>query len=201
MKRCFDIFIASILLILTMWLMVLIAVVVRLTIGKNVIFKQTRIGLYEKPFVIYKFITMKELRDNKGILLPDEQRATKLGAFLRRWGVDELPQLLNVLKGDMSLVGPRPLLPSYLSIYTQEERRRHLVRPGITGLAQIYGRNQISWQDKFKYDIQYVETNNVRLDVAILFRTIVIVIGAKYVDKNALEYGKNLIESRENQKK
>jgi lipopolysaccharide/colanic/teichoic acid biosynthesis glycosyltransferase len=132
-----------------------------------------RPGLHGKPFVMYKFCTMLDLRDKEGNLLPDEQRLTGIGRFLRSTSLDELPELINVLKGEMSLVGPRPLLMEYLDRYTPEQARRHNVKPGITGWAQVNGRNAISWEDKFKLDVWYVDNWSLWLDIKILFLTII----------------------------
>ena len=144
--------------------------------GSPVLFKQVRPGLRGRPFMMYKFRTMTDERDIQGRLLPDEQRLTKLGRFLRSTSLDELPELFNVLKGDMSLVGPRPLLMEYLPLYTPEQARRHEVRPGITGWAQVNGRNAISWEEKFRYDVWYVDNWSFWLDIKILWMTIVSVL-------------------------
>ena len=136
-------------------------------------FKQTRPGQYGKPFQIYKFRTMTDAKDENGELLPDEQRMTPVGRFIRNSSIDELPQLINVLKGDISLVGPRPLLMEYLPLYNQEQKKRHNVKPGITGWAQINGRNAISWDAKFKLDVWYVENQSFKLDMYIIYKTIV----------------------------
>ena len=152
--------------------MLLIALAIRITMGSPVIFRQVRPGLHGRPFVIYKFRTMLDLRDEKGNLLPDEKRLTRLGKFLRRFSLDELPELWNVVKGDMSLVGPRPLLMEYLPLYTPEQARRHEVKPGLTGWAQINGRNALSWEEKFKLDVWYVDNLSFWLDMKIIFLTI-----------------------------
>jgi lipopolysaccharide/colanic/teichoic acid biosynthesis glycosyltransferase len=136
-------------------------------------FTQVRIGLHEKPFRLYKFRTMNEKQDKNGNLLSDNQRLTSTGLFFRKYSLDELPQLLNVLKGDMSLIGPRPLLPQYLPLYDANQRKRHLVRPGITGLAQVNGRNNVPWQERFAWDIQYAETVSLRTDLQILSLTFI----------------------------
>jgi len=133
-----------------------------------VLFRQERPGLHGKPFTIYKFRTMLDLRDEQGNLLPDEQRMPPIGRFLRRTSLDELPELLNVLKGEMSLVGPRPLLMRYLNRYTREQARRHEVKPGITGWSQVNGRNALTWEEKFKLDVWYVDHWNLRLDIKIM---------------------------------
>lgn len=159
-------------LILTSPVMAITALLVRLTMGKPVLFRQVRPGLHGKPFILYKFRTMTDERDEQGNLLPDEQRLTRLGRFLRRTSLDELPELWNVLKGDMSLVGPRPLLMEYLPLYTPEQFRRHEVKPGITGWAQVNGRNAITWEEKFKLDTWYVDNLSFWFDIKIIFMTV-----------------------------
>lgn len=144
--------------------------------GHPILFKQIRPGLYGKPISIFKFRTMNDKRDEQGNMLPGKMRLTKLGIFLRKYSLDELPQLFNVLKGELSLVGPRPLLMEYLSIYTEEQARRHEVKPGITGWAQINGRNAINWDEKFKLDIWYVNNLSLALDMKILLLTIIKVV-------------------------
>lgn len=175
-KRLFDVIASAVLLIVLSPLMLVIAALVWANAGSPVIFKQVRPGLHGRPFTMYKFRTMTDARDENGRLLPDEQRLTKFGRFLRSTSLDELPELFNVLKGDMSLVGPRPLLMEYLPLYTPEQARRHEVRPGITGWAQVNGRNAISWEEKFKYDVWYVDNWSLWLDLKILFMTIVAVL-------------------------
>lgn len=175
-KRLFDVIASAVLLIVLSPLMLVIAALVWVNLGTPVIFKQVRPGLHGRPFTLYKFRTMTDARDENGRLLPDEQRLTKFGRFLRSTSLDELPELFNVLKGDMSLVGPRPLLMEYLPLYTPEQARRHEVRPGITGWAQVNGRNAISWEEKFKYDVWYVDNWSLWLDLKILFMTIVAVL-------------------------
>ncbi len=173
MKRLFDIVLAGSSLILLSWLLVLIALLIRVVLGKPVFFKQHRPGLNGKPFLIYKFRTMETVYNSSGELNPDKERITKFGSWLRQKSLDELPSLWNVLCGDMSLVGPRPLLMEYLELYTSEQMRRHDVRPGITGWAQVNGRNAISWEEKFKLDVWYVDNHSFYLDVKILCMTIV----------------------------
>lgn len=140
-------------------------------LGAPILFKQQRPGLNGKPFQLYKFRTMTDKRDSAGKLMPDCERLTSFGRFLRKYSLDELPQLFNVIKGDLSLVGPRPLLMEYLPLYTKEQAKRHLVKPGITGWAQVNGRNAISWEEKFKLDVWYVENQTFLLDFKILFLT------------------------------
>ncbi len=176
MKRLFDIGGSLFLLLALLPLLLLIAIVVRATLGSPVLFKQKRPGLHGKPFYIYKFRTMSNEKDKAGNLLPDEERLTPLGGFLRRFSMDELPELFNVLKGDMSLVGPRPLHMKYLNRYTPEQARRHEVRPGITGLAQIKGRNLLTWEERFKMDVWYIDNWSFFLDIKILLLTLLKVI-------------------------
>ena len=147
-------------------------VLIRIKLGSPIIFKQDRPGLNEKIFTMYKFRTMTDHVDNNGNLLPDSERLTKFGKLLRASSLDELPELINILQGDMSLIGPRPLLIEYLPLYNSEQKHRHDVRPGLTGLAQVNGRNAISWQDKFKYDIEYVNNITILSDLKIIFLTI-----------------------------
>ncbi len=172
MKRIFDVALASLgILLLAIPLLFLICAV-RLRLGSPVFFRQVRPGFHGKSFEILKFRTMTDARGADGELLPDPDRLTKFGALLRSTSLDELPELWNVLKGDMSLVGPRPLLTEYLPLYSTEQARRHDVRPGITGLAQISGRNAISWEEKFRLDVWYVDHVSVWLDIVILWRTV-----------------------------
>lgn len=172
MKRAIDIFFSFIGLIFLSPILFLIAILVRIKLGNPVIFSQPRPGLHSKIFNMYKFRTMLSSTDSSGNLLPDAQRLTPLGKTLRSYSLDELPELWNVLIGNMSLVGPRPLLVEYLDLYTPEQLRRHDVKPGITGWAQVNGRNALSWNEKFELDIWYVENKNVFLDIKIIFLTI-----------------------------
>jgi len=171
-KRLLDIILASLLLILFSPLMALIALAIRVTMGRPILFRQPRIGYRGRVFIIYKFRTMTDERDEQGNLLPDERRLTPFGAWLRSWSLDELPELFNVLKGEMSLVGPRPLLVEYLDRYTPEQFRRHEVKPGITGWAQVNGRNALTWEEKFRLDVWYVDNWTVWLDFKILLLTV-----------------------------
>lgn len=171
-KRAFDLAISIAGLLVTLPLGLMIACLIRLTMGPPVFFKQTRPGLYGKPFRMIKFRTMVDARGKDGELLEDSERVTKLGRFLRSTSLDELPEFWNVLTGDMSLVGPRPLLVEYLPLYTERQYRRHEVRPGITGWAQINGRNAIDWEQKFELDVWYVENVSFWLDVKILLSTV-----------------------------
>ena len=171
LKRLFDLFVTFAGLILLLPLLLVLALLVRLKHGAPVFFRQTRPGLHGRPFKMVKFRTMTDERGADGNLLPDEQRLTGFGKFMRSTSLDELPELWNVLKGEMSLVGPRPLLMEYLPLYSQEQARRHKVRPGITGWAQVNGRNAISWEDKFKLDVWYVDNWSLWLDMKILWLT------------------------------
>ena len=179
LKRLIDIIGSLIGLALISPLIAIISIIIYFTMGRPILFKQVRPGLREKPFVIYKFRTMLDLRDEKGNLLPDEKRLTPLGRFIRTFSIDELPEFINVLKGDMSLVGPRPLRIEYLDRYTPEQARRHNVKPGITGWAQVNGRNAISWEEKFKLDAWYLDNWNILLDLKIIFLTILQVLKRK----------------------
>ncbi|EHZ2724208.1 sugar transferase [Vibrio parahaemolyticus] len=172
MKRLFDFFASLFGLILLSPIIALVAWKIRKNLGSPVLFRQTRPGLNGKPFEMVKFRTMKDAVDAQGNPLPDSERMTPFGDKLRNSSLDELPELWNVLKGEMSLVGPRPLLMQYLPLYSKEQARRHEVRPGVTGWAQINGRNAISWEDKFKLDVWYVDNRNLWLDIKILFLTV-----------------------------
>ena len=171
-KRLLDIIIASIALILLSPLYLYVAYKVRKNLGSPVIFRQVRPGLHGKPFEMIKFRTMTDERDPEGNLLPNEQRLPRFGKMLRATGLDEMPELWNVIKGDMSIVGPRPLLMDYLPLYNAEQAKRHNVRPGMTGHAQVNGRNSISWEEKFKLDTWYVENQSIWLDFKIMFQTV-----------------------------
>lgn len=171
-KRMLDFILSLVALIILMPLMIIIWILVRIKLGKPAIFKQQRPGKNEKIFTLYKFRTMTEEKDENGKLLPDEKRLTKFGKILRSTSLDELPELINILKGDMSIVGPRPLAVCYLPYYNEHEKHRHDVRPGLTGLAQINGRNNISWEERFKYDIQYVNKLTLKNDMLIILKTI-----------------------------
>ncbi|MFF2092856.1 MULTISPECIES: sugar transferase [Paenibacillus] len=173
MKRLFDLVLSVPAALLLLPVMAAVGLVVRLKLGSPVLFKQQRPGKYGNPFYVLKFRTMRDAVDRNGQPLPDEARMTKVGHLLRKLSLDELPQLFNVIRGDMSLVGPRPLLMEYLTLYTEEQARRHDVRPGITGWAQVNGRNTVSWEDKFKLDIEYVEKQSLGFDLRILVKTVV----------------------------
>ena len=170
-KRIFDILCSALMLVSLAPVFVMIAILVARRLGTPIFFKQVRPGLDGKPFVLIKFRTMIDRRDAEGNLLPDKERMTKTGHFLRSASLDELPELINVLRGDMSLVGPRPLLMEYLPLYSHEQARRHEVRPGLTGWAQVNGRNAVSWDEKFKLDVWYVDNQSFWLDLKILLIT------------------------------
>ncbi|WP_025027148.1 sugar transferase [Caldalkalibacillus mannanilyticus] len=172
MKNIFDITVGVVALVLLLPIICVVALLVRLKLGSPILFKQERPGLHGRPFKIYKFRTMTDARDELGNLLSDDIRLTRFGKLLRKLSLDELPQLFNVVKGELSLVGPRPLLMEYLSLYTPEQARRHDVKPGITGWAQVNGRNAITWEEKFKYDVWYVDNRSFWLDIKILFLTV-----------------------------
>ena len=167
---------ALVLVLLLSPLILVIALAVRLRLGGPVLFSQQRPGLHGRPFQLVKFRTMTQCRDGDGALLPDAQRLTSFGQWLRRSSLDELPELFNILRGDMVFVGPRPLLMEYLPLYSHEQARRHLVRPGLTGWAQVQGRNSLSWEDKFRLDVWYVDNRSLVLDLWIVWLTIVTVI-------------------------
>ena len=172
MKRCFDV-VATIAALLLLWpLLLLLCLAVRCALGSPIFFAQLRPGLHGRAFRIYKFRTMTGANDSGGSPLPDDKRLTRFGKFLRSSSLDELPELINVLKGEMSLVGPRPLLMEYLPLYSPEEARRHEILPGITGWAQVNGRNAISWEERFRLDIWYVENRTFLLDLRILWLTV-----------------------------
>ena len=173
-KRLFDVLFSASLLIVLSPVILIIALIVYVKMGRPILFSQERPGLYEKIFTLYKFRTMTNAYGPDGKLLPDSSRLSRFGKILRSTSLDELPELWNILKGDMSFVGPRPLLVQYLSLYSDEQRHRHDVRPGLTGLAMIHGRNNLNWNDKFAYDLQYVEQQSFLLDMKILLWTVVI---------------------------
>jgi sugar transferase EpsL len=176
MKRIFDIAVSSILLVVLAPVMVLVASMIATRLGRPVLFRQVRPGLHARPFTLLKFRTMRNTTSADGSLLPDADRLTPLGVFLRSMSLDELPQLWNVLRGDMSLVGPRPLLVEYLPYYTAEQTRRYEVRPGMTGWAQVNGRNAVSWQQRLALDVWYVDHHSLLLDAKVLWLTLIRVI-------------------------
>ncbi|WP_088070488.1 sugar transferase [Gottfriedia luciferensis] len=171
MKRVIDLIVSVSILILLSPILIVTAIMVRLKLGAPILFTQQRPGLHGKPFNLYKFRTMSNLLDSKGQLLSDELRLTSFGKLLRKYSLDEFPQLINVIRGEMSLVGPRPFLMEYLPLYSKEQMARHNVKPGITGWAQVNGRNTLTWEEKFKMDVWYVENHNLLLDLKILMKT------------------------------
>jgi undecaprenyl phosphate N,N'-diacetylbacillosamine 1-phosphate transferase len=171
-KRLMDFILSLLAMIVLSPILLIMAVLVRIKLGSPVIFRQERPGMGERIFTLYKFRTMTDARDENGALLPDEMRLTKFGRFLRSTSLDELPELYNILKGDMSIVGPRPLLVQYLPFYNEHQRRRHNVRPGLTGWAQVNGRNTISWEEKFDLDVEYVNNASFLFDIKIILMTI-----------------------------
>ena len=183
-KRCLDIVVSLGAVLFFLPLFILVAIFVRINLGSPVLFLQMRPGLHGKPFFIYKFRSLTNAVDEQGALLPDEKRLTFFGNWLRKSSLDEIPQLFNVIKGDMSLVGPRPLLMEYLPLYSSEQARRHDVLPGITGWAQVCGRNAISWEEKFSLDVWYVEHQSFWLDLKILVKTVQRVFSRKGVNKD-----------------
>ncbi|WP_346884831.1 sugar transferase [Clostridium sp. UBA4395] len=190
-KRIFDVAISILGLIILLPMLIIIALIIKIKLGKPIFFIQERVGKRNKIFKMIKFRTMKDIKDENGKILPNEKRHTTIGKTLRALSLDEIPELINVIKGDMSLVGPRPLLKEYLSLFSQEQLKRHQVLPGITGWAQINGRNAISWTEKFKLDIWYVCNWSLLLDLKILFLTIYKVIkkdGINQDDNITMEY-------------
>lgn len=178
-KRVFDFVCSLLALIILSPVLLVTALLVRIKLGTPVIFKQKRPGLNEKIFTLYKFRTMTDKTDEQGNLLPDEVRLTKFGKMLRSTSLDELPELWNILKGDMSVVGPRPLLEKYIPLYSKEQRKRHLVRPGLTGSAQVNGRNEVSWEKKFQLDVEYTQHITFWSDIRIILQTVGNVFGGK----------------------
>lgn len=187
MKRLFDFTAALFGLVVLSPLLIVVSLLIWRQMGRPFIFRQVRPGLHGKPFAMYKFRTMSDERDANGELLPDHQRISAIGNWLRKTSIDELPELFNVLKGEMSLVGPRPLLMEYLPLYTEEQNQRHLMKPGITGWAQINGRNAISWEQKFDLDIWYVKQQSFTLDLKILWLTLYKVLKKENINHNEQE--------------
>ncbi|MEK4146777.1 sugar transferase [Robertmurraya sp. FSL W8-0741] len=188
MKRIVDLSIALPLVIVAAPLMLVISLIIRWKLGTPILFKQQRPGLNGKPFQLYKFRSMTNENDQNGQLLPDQQRITPFGMFLRKYSLDELPQLFNVIKGEVSLVGPRPLLMEYLPLYSERQAKRHLVKPGITGWAQVNGRNAITWEEKFELDVWYVENRSFFLDMRILLLTLLKVISTENVSLDEIDF-------------
>lgn len=183
-KRFLDFVLSLMALIILSPIILVVAVLVRVRLGSPVIFKQRRPGKNEKIFCMYKFRTMTDEKDVQGNLLPDEERLTRFGRILRSTSLDELPELFNIVKGDMSIVGPRPLLVQYLPLYNERQRHRHDVRPGFTGLAQVHGRNSISWEEKFEWDVKYVENVTFLNDCRIVLKTIKVVLGREGISSD-----------------
>ena len=188
-KRLLDILISLTFIVLFSWLYLILVILVRIKLGSPVLFCQERPGYNEKIFKLYKFRTMTDKRDEKGNLLPDSERLTRFGSMLRSTSLDELPEMFNILKGDMSLIGPRPLLVEYLPYYTAEERLRHSVRPGLTGLAQVSGRNYLAWDKRLAKDVEYVNHISFIMDFRIIIKTIMVVFKKEdvSVDTNVVE--------------
>ncbi len=196
-KRLLDV-LFSLMILLIIWpILIILWILVRIKLGAPAIFKQERPGFHEKIFQLYKFRSMTNEKDENGNLLPDEKRLTKFGKVLRSTSLDELPELINILKGDMSFVGPRPLLVPYLPYYTKEEHRRHDVLPGLTGLAQIHGRNLVTWDEKLKMDVEYVSKISFLTDIKIVLKTFLIVLKKEGINDSNNQIMKSLIEDRE----
>lgn len=183
-KRILDFIFAIVLFIITLPILLVVGMLVGIYLGFPIIFKQKRPGKDGNEFTLYKFRTMTDAKGENGELLPDDKRLTKFGLFLRSTSLDELPELINIIKGDMSFVGPRPLLTEYLDLYNEEQRHRHDVRPGLTGLAQVNGRNLLGWEERFNYDIEYVKNINFIEDIKIIFKTIFLVVTRKGVSSS-----------------
>ena len=195
-KRILDIILSLIAIIITLPIFLIVGILILIFIGQPAIFRQKRPGKNEKIFTMYKFRTMTNKKDEDGNLLPDELRLTKLGKFLRKTSLDEIPEFINILKGDMSFVGSRPLLVEYLPYYTEEEHHRHDVRPGLTGLAQVSGRNLLNWDDIFKKDIEYVNNITFKNDLKIAFKTILIVLKKEGINSKKTVTMTSLIDER-----
>lgn len=197
-KRLLDIVLSGMALVLLSPVLLLVAILVRVKLGSPVLFSQERPGKDEKIFRLYKFRSMTDARDENGHLLPDEARLPQFGRILRSTSLDELPELINIFKGDMSIVGPRPLLVEYLPYYTEEERHRHDVRPGLTGLAQVNGRNNLTWEQKFRYDLQYIGQISFADDFRIILLTVKKVLCRSDIAENTQITEGNLAKIRQN---
>ena len=195
-KRVFDILISGISLIILSPLFLVLSIMIRLNLGSPAFFHQKRPGKNEKIFTLCKFRTMTDEKDDKGNLLPDSKRVTKFGEFLRHTSLDEIPELINIFQGDMSIIGPRPLLVSYLPYYTEKEKKRHSVRPGLTGLAQVSGRNFIDWDKRLAKDVEYVEHLSILMDLRIIIMTVRVVLKKDDVAKDTNEVEGNLADIR-----
>ena len=200
-KRPIDFCLSLFALIILSPVIIVVALLVRVKLGHPVIFKQKRPGLNEKIFTMYKFRTMTDKKDQNGQLLPDSERLTKFGKMLRSTSLDELPELFNILKGDMSIVGPRPLAVQYLPYYTEEERIRHSVRPGLTGLAQVNGRNTTDWEDRFRYDMEYVKQVSFTGDMKIILKTAVIAIKRTDIGERGVDAPMDFDEQRKGKRR
>jgi undecaprenyl phosphate N,N'-diacetylbacillosamine 1-phosphate transferase len=187
LKRPLDFVLSLCGIIILSPVFLIVALLVRIKLGSPVVFKQQRPGLNERIFTLYKFRTMTDARDENGELLPDSVRLTRFGKFLRSTSLDELPELFNILKGDMSIIGPRPLLVQYLPLYNDHQKRRHGMRPGLSGLAQVSGRNSLSWEEKFNLDVEYVDNVNFIEDLRILFLTIIKVLKREGINSDKAE--------------
>lgn len=190
LKRPMDFILSLLAITILSPILIIVGIFVRFKLGSPVLFKQKRPGLNEKVFTMYKFRTMTDEKDKFGELLPDSARLTKFGKFLRSTSLDELPELFNILKGDMSIIGPRPLLEKYLPFYTESERLRHTVRPGLSGLAQVNGRNSLDWDSRLEYDVEYIKSLSFMLDLKIIFNTMIKVVkreNVKVVDQEPLK--------------
>lgn len=195
-KRFLDLLLSSVAIVLLSPVFLVTAILVRIKLGSPVLFHQERPGLHEKIFTLCKFRTMTDARDASGELLPDSERLTKFGKLLRSTSLDELPELFNIWKGDMSIIGPRPLLVSYLPWYTEEERLRHTVRPGLTGLAQVSGRNYLDWDKRLAKDVEYVRNLSFRMDLKVLFMTVAVVFKRSEVAEDTAVSEGNLAQIR-----
>ena len=193
-KRILDFILSLIALIVLSPVLLVVAILVRIKLGSPIIFKQQRPGKDEKIFTLYKFRTMTDKKDENGNLLPDSERLTKFGKVLRSTSLDELPELVNILKGDMSIVGPRPLLIRDMLFMTDEQRKRHTVRQGLTGLAQINGRNNINWEEKLEYDLQYIKNITFVGDVKIIFKTVLKVLKKDYINRDCMDTSEVLFD-------
>lgn len=196
-KRLLDIMLSLIAIIISSPIFIIVGILVLIFLGRPAIFRQKRPGKNEKVFTLYKFRTMTDKKDKDGNLLPDDIRLTKFGKFLRKTSLDEIPEFINILKGDMSFIGPRPLLVEYLDYYTEEEHHRHDVRPGLTGWAQVNGRNLLSWDDRFKKDVEYVNNLSLKMDIKVVFKTIKVVLAREGINDNNGEIMKKLNDERE----
>lgn len=199
-KRACDLFFSLFLLVLISPFFLLILILLFIINRGKPFFIQMRPGLNEKPFMVIKFKTMTDAKDDNGLLLPDKNRITRIGKFIRKSSLDELPQLINILKGDMSFIGPRPLLIEYLPFYREEERIRHKVRPGMTGLSQVNGRNNILWEDRMKLDIDYVQNMSFKMDLKIIYKTITKLINRENIVVTPSELGRAPLHIRRNPK-